>query len=90
MTVLKILFNKIPFSPFFYKKQKKKTKKEALIEEEVEPATITRILTHNKPEWHLMVMGLFFAALHGCVPIFFAFIIGQILGVSWMIDFDRL
>ena len=61
--------------------KKKKSKKEALIEEKVEPAPISRVLAYNKPEWHLMGIGVFFSALHGCVPIFFAFIIGEILGV---------
>lgn len=61
---------------------KKKLKKEALIEEEVDPAPLSRILKNNRPEWPLMGMGVFFAALHGFVPIMFAFIIGEILGVK--------
>ncbi|XP_066910223.1 ATP-dependent translocase ABCB1-like isoform X2 [Clytia hemisphaerica] len=72
------------------KKAKKKSKKEALIEEAVDPAPISRVLSYNKPEWHLMGMGLIFSAMHGCIPIFFAFIIGQVLGALALPDKEQI
>lgn len=61
------------------KKLKKTMKKEVVVEEEVDPAPLSRILMYNKPEWGLMLTGIIFAAIHGCIPIFFAFIVGEIL-----------
>ncbi len=52
------------------------------MEEEVEPAPALRILKMSKTEWHYLLFGTIGAAINGAFPFVFAFLLGEIFGVS--------
>jgi len=53
-----------------------------VIEEDVKPAPIMRILKLNTPEWPYIVVGIIAAMGNGVFPLVFALILGEILNVS--------
>uniref|UniRef100_A0A8C8SJZ5 Bile salt export pump n=1 Tax=Pelusios castaneus TaxID=367368 RepID=A0A8C8SJZ5_9SAUR len=55
-------------------------------EEEVEPASVTRILKYNAPEWPYMVFGSLGAAMNGAVNPLYALLFSQILATFSMPD----
>ena len=48
----------------------------------MEPAPLLRIIKMSKTEWHYLTLGTFGAALQGSFPFVFAFLLGEIFGVS--------
>jgi hypothetical protein len=48
----------------------------------VKPAPALEILKMNKTEWHYLLFGTFGAAINGAFPFVFAFLLGEIFGVS--------
>ena len=52
----------------------------------MEPAAALRIIKMSKTEWHYLFVGTFGAAINGSFPFVFAFLLGEIFGVSSTID----
>ncbi|KAK3736374.1 hypothetical protein QZH41_006151 [Actinostola sp. cb2023] len=57
-------------------------KKEKIVEEDVEPAPVRRILKMNSQEWPYMVVGVIAAMGNGVFPLVFAMILGEILNAT--------
>lgn len=53
-----------------------------ILEEDVEPAPVTRIMKLNIPEWPYVLFGTVAAALNGLFPFAFALVLSEILTVS--------
>uniref|UniRef100_A0A8K9VGW6 Bile salt export pump n=1 Tax=Oncorhynchus mykiss TaxID=8022 RepID=A0A8K9VGW6_ONCMY len=53
------------------------------VEEQVEPAPVTRILKYNAPEWPYMLFGTIGAAVNGGVNPVYSLLFSQILAVRW-------
>ncbi|XP_012637331.2 bile salt export pump [Microcebus murinus] len=60
--------------------------KDTLVEEEVEPAPVRRILKVNAPEWPYMLVGSVGAAVNGTVTPLYAFLFSHILGTFSLPD----
>uniref|UniRef100_G3SXM2 Bile salt export pump n=1 Tax=Loxodonta africana TaxID=9785 RepID=G3SXM2_LOXAF len=60
-----------------------------LVEEEVEPAPVRRILKFNAPEWPYMLVGSVGAAVNGTVTPFYAFLFSEILGTFSIPDKEK-
>uniref|UniRef100_A0A8C9DT68 Bile salt export pump n=1 Tax=Prolemur simus TaxID=1328070 RepID=A0A8C9DT68_PROSS len=63
--------------------------KDALVEEEVEPAPVRRILKVNAPEWPYMLVGAVGAAVNGAVTPLYAFLFSRILGTFSLPDTEE-
>lgn len=61
-------------------------KKETIMDEEVEPASVARILKYNAPEWPYMLLGSIGAAANGAVTPLYALLFSQILGTFSLLD----
>lgn len=62
------------------------SKDKDVLEEEVEPAPVRRILKFNVPEWHYMLVGALSASINGAVTPIYCFIFSQILGIFSLPD----
>ncbi|KAM5280513.1 bile salt export pump isoform 2-T2 [Ctenodactylus gundi] len=60
-----------------------------VLEEDVEPAPVRRILKFNGPEWPYMVVGALGAAVNGAVTPLYAFLFSQILGTFSIPDKEK-
>jgi ATP-binding cassette subfamily B (MDR/TAP) protein 11 len=60
-------------------------KDEIIIEEDVEPAPIFKVIKLNLPEWRWMLIGSIGSSLTGAFPFVFALILGELMGVSGVI-----
>ncbi|XP_036041396.1 bile salt export pump isoform X2 [Onychomys torridus] len=62
------------------------SKDKDMLEEDVEPAPVRRILKFNIPEWHYMLVGALSASINGAVTPIYCFIFSQILGIFSLPD----
>lgn len=70
----------------FHQDKKDKDDKEVL-EEEVEPASVLRIIKMNLSEWPYLSIGSIAGAINGLFPFAFALVLSEILAVSDTIYF---
>uniref|UniRef100_A0A8C6JET0 Bile salt export pump n=1 Tax=Melopsittacus undulatus TaxID=13146 RepID=A0A8C6JET0_MELUD len=59
---------------------------ESVVEEDVKPVSLTRILKYNASEWPYMVLGSIAAAVNGAVSPLYALLFSQILGTFSILD----
>nr|XP_045003766.1 bile salt export pump isoform X2 [Jaculus jaculus] len=64
-------------------------KDEDILEEEVTPVPVKRILKFNAPEWHYMLVGALCAAMNGAVTPIYAFLFSQLLGTFSLPDKEK-
>jgi len=62
--------------------KKDKDGKEKILEEEVEPAPVMRIIKYNTPEWPYLLGGSVAGLINGLFPFAFAMVLAEILTVS--------
>ena len=62
--------------------KKDKDGKEKILEEEVEPAPVMRIIKLNTPEWPYLLFGSVAGMVNGLFPFAFALVLSEILTVS--------
>uniref|UniRef100_A0A8C6NBD7 Bile salt export pump n=1 Tax=Melopsittacus undulatus TaxID=13146 RepID=A0A8C6NBD7_MELUD len=60
--------------------------RESVVEEDVKPVSLTRILKYNASEWPYMVLGSIAAAVNGAVSPLYALLFSQILGTFSILD----
>ena len=65
----------------FPQDKKDKDDKE-IVEEEVEPASVLRIIKMNLSEWPYLSIGSIAGAINGLFPFAFALVLSEILAVS--------
>ncbi|KAL9972823.1 hypothetical protein ACROYT_G019202 [Oculina patagonica] len=70
--------------------KKKKDDEEKILEEEVEPAPVTRIIKMNLTEWPYLVLGSIAGMIDGLFPFAFALVLSEILAVFTMKDEDKM
>lgn len=71
----------------FHQDKKDKDDKEKVLEEEVEPASVLRIIKMNLSEWPYLSIGSIAGAINGLFPFAFALVLSEILAVSDTIYF---
>ena len=81
------LFSYLPHSFFSYVDNKGKDDEEKILEEEVEPAPVRRIMKLNTKEWPYLLSGSVAAIINGLFPFAFALLLSEILFVSESIFF---
>ena len=52
-----------------------------MADEELELASITRILQYSKPEWPFTCVGMFFSVLTGILPVLLSIFVSEVLAV---------
>ena len=57
-------------------------KNKKVIEENVEPAPVKRVIKMNMPEWPYLSAGTIAAAIFGLYPLIFALLLAEVLTVS--------
>lgn len=72
---------------FSYVDNKGKDDEEKILEEEVEPAPVRRIMKLNTKEWPYLLSGSVAAIINGLFPFAFALLLSEILFVSESIFF---
>ena len=83
--ILQTMYRIVPntcFCPLLIQDKKDKDGKEVILEEEVEPAPVMRIIKMNLAEWPYLLFGSVAAALNGLYPFAFALVLSEILAVS--------
>ena len=81
------LFPYLPYSFFSYVDNKGKDDEEKILEEEVQPASVRRIMKLNTKEWPYLLSGSVAAIINGLFPFAFALLLSEILFVSESIFF---
>lgn len=67
---------------YFRQDKKDKDDKEKILEEEVQPASVIRIIKMNVTEWPYLTIGSISGAINGLFPFAFALVLSEILAVS--------
>ncbi|KAJ7379512.1 ABC transporter B member 11 [Desmophyllum pertusum] len=70
--------------------KKDKDGEEKILEEDVEPGSVMRIIKMNKSEWPYLVSGSIAGMINGLFPFAFALVLSEILAVFTMRDTDKM
>ncbi|CAH3192815.1 unnamed protein product [Porites evermanni] len=83
---------KLRAGSMLHKAEDKKDKggEEKILEEEVEPAPVMRILKLNTPEWPYIFVGSFAAIINGLLPLAFALLLSELLTVFTSRDAQKI
>ena len=66
------------------KNEEEKEEEEEMTNSPTEIPSMMRILKLNANEWPFIVVGIFFSAIAGTMPVVFAIILAEILQVSFL------
>jgi len=69
---------------------KDKDGKEKILEEEVEPAPVMRIIKMNLSEWPYLLIGSFASVINGLFPFAFALVLSEVLAVFALRDKEQV